>query len=147
MDVVSLFTNVPNDLMLESIKRRWCFIGAHTKIPQEEFLKAVELILSSSFFMFNNTFYKQIFGSPMGSPSSPVIADIVLQDFEERAIERLPVSVPIYFRYVDDILIAAPKGFFKDILNIFNSFHNRLQFTLETFDDNRINFFKLDDHS
>jgi len=32
---------------------------------------------------------------------------------------------------VDDIILAAPSNKITDILNTFNSFHNRLQFTIE----------------
>jgi len=47
----------------------------------------------TTFFVFNgscfNGFIKQIFGTPMGSPLSPIIAEIVLQDREEQAFEKL----------------------------------------------------------
>jgi len=76
----------------------------------------------------------------MGSPLSPIIADLVLQDLETKAIEILPFELPLYFRYVDDILLAAPFDHLNKILEIFNSFHNRIQFTLEIGINNRINF-------
>lgn len=37
----------------------------------------------------------------MGSPLSPILADIVMQDLEERAISILDLY--FYVRYVDDI--------------------------------------------
>jgi len=42
-------------------------------------------------------------------------------------------------RYVDDILLAAPADSVNDILKTFNSFHPRLQFTLEIGGD-KLNF-------
>jgi len=60
-------------------------------------------------------------------PLSPVIADIVLQDPKSTILEVLTYNIPIYYRYVDDILIAAPKSHWNYILNIFNSFHERPQ--------------------
>jgi len=84
--------------------------------------------------------YKQVFGTPMGSPLSPIIADLVLRDLETKALKTLPFSIPIYFRYVDDILLAAPDDQLFNILDIFNSFHKRLQFTLEISSGNRINY-------
>lgn len=78
LDVISLFTNVPTDSVVDSIAKRWNYISKKTNIPLDEFLIAVRLILNSTVFTFNNKFYKQIFGSPMGSPLSPVIADIVM---------------------------------------------------------------------
>ncbi|XP_018308772.1 uncharacterized protein [Mycetomoellerius zeteki] len=82
LDVVSLFTNVPIELVSDGIAKRWEYISGKTVIPLNEFLIAVRLVLNSTFFMFNNKYYKQIFGTPMGSPLSPIAADIVMQDFE-----------------------------------------------------------------
>jgi len=42
----------------------------------------------------------------MGSPLSPVIADIVLQNLEIRTLEHYVNEIPFYYRYVDDILTA-----------------------------------------
>jgi len=78
LDVVSLFTNVPIDLILNSIEKRWVHISTKTNISKEEFVTTVKFILNSIFFTFNNKFYKQIFGTLMGSPLSPIIADIVM---------------------------------------------------------------------
>jgi len=41
-------------------------------------------------------------------PLSPVISDIVLQDLEQMAISQLPIKLPFYFQYINDILLAAP---------------------------------------
>ncbi|XP_018361292.1 PREDICTED: uncharacterized protein LOC108760021 [Trachymyrmex cornetzi] len=68
---------------------------------------------------------------PMGSPLSPVIADIVLQDLEKKALDTLGFYIPFYVRYVDDIAMGIPCEKTSEILNIFNSFHPRLQFTME----------------
>jgi len=45
----------------------------------------------------------------MGSPLSSIIADLVLIDIEDRAINSLNIPLPFYIRYVDDILLAAPS--------------------------------------
>jgi len=131
LDVVSLFTNVPIEYPYDAISDRWKLIERNTSISKEEFIKALRLVLESTFFSFDRVVYRQVFGTPMGSPLSPIIADLVLRDLETKAIKKLPFVLPIYFRYVDDILIAAPYNRLYDILNIFNSFHTRLQFTLE----------------
>jgi len=57
-------------------------------------LKALKLILESTYFKFNNIIYKQKFGTPMGSPLSPIIAEIVLQDLEVKALELLNIEIP-----------------------------------------------------
>ncbi|KYN09168.1 hypothetical protein ALC57_18723 [Trachymyrmex cornetzi] len=39
--------------------------------------------------------------------------------------------IPFYVRYVDDIAMGAPLDKTSEILQVFNSFHPRLQFTME----------------
>jgi len=141
-DVVSLFTNIPLDLALNSINKRWTEIETNTTIPMKEFLIRINLVLNSTFFKFNNTIYKQIYGTPMGSPLSPIIAEIILRDIEEKAFD-LSVHIPIYYRYVDDILIASAPEELDNILKVFNSLHDRINFTAEINNNNSINFLNL----
>jgi len=143
LDVVSLFTNVPSELVVESIKRRWSLIANNTKIPIEQFIKALNFIMDSTFFTFNKVMYKQIFGTPMGSPLSPIIADIVMQDLERSAIEKLPFELPFFYRYVDDIIFAAPSDMLDVALDSFNQVHERLQFTMEIEREGKINFLEV----
>jgi len=52
LDVVSLFTNVPNEYVYEGISKRWDLIERNTAIPKEDFISAIKLILDSTFFLF-----------------------------------------------------------------------------------------------
>jgi len=65
----------------------WFFVYLYSScnIPKDEFLDAVQFVLKSTFFSFDNQIYKQNYGTPMGSPLSPIIADIVMQDLEREA--------------------------------------------------------------
>jgi len=138
-----LFTNVPIELAMNSIERRWSSISHNTLIPLEDFKMAVNFVLNSTFFIFNGICYKQIFGTPMGSPLSPVIADLVLQDLELVAINNLPFHLSFYYRYVDDIILAAPSNSLDILLQTFNAQHSRLQFTMEIERDKKISFLDL----
>jgi len=53
-----------------------------------------------------------------------------MQDLKKIAINKLSVQPLFYFRYVDDDS-SFPSDTINDALNIFNSLHMRLQFTLE----------------
>lgn len=64
----------------------------------------------------------------MGSPLSPVIAGI-LKDLEAVALRMILVHISFYLvKYIDDI---ALPDLIDLIQKIFNSFHNRLHFTVE----------------
>jgi len=131
LDVISLFTNVPIDLVMDSLRKKWGLIESHTKIPKQEFLDTIEFILGSTFFKFNDKIYRQTFGAPMGSPLSPIVADLIMQELESHTLKNLSFIPPFYTRYVDDIALAAPFTQLNDLLNKFNSFHPRLNFTIE----------------
>ncbi|KAG5347140.1 COX1 oxidase, partial [Acromyrmex charruanus] len=45
-----------------------------------------------------------------------------------------------YFRYVDDIVLVVHKEKVEGILELFNSYHERLKFTVDFGDENGINF-------
>ncbi len=62
----------------------------------------LELCLSNTVFEFRGQVYQQISGVPMGSPVSPLVAEIFMAHFEKEALETSPVPVQEYFRYVDD---------------------------------------------
>jgi len=139
LDVISLFTNIPMNIALDSVNKRWLDISKGTKIPKPDFLKAIKLILESTFFVFNDKIYKQKFGTPMGSPLSPILADLVMQDLETYALKKLGMEIPFYYRYVDDIALAVPRHKSNEFLSTFNSFHPRMQFTIEIGGD-KLNF-------
>jgi len=56
-DVVSLFTNIPLELVNHSITKRWDEIKRNTKIPLNEFLNGINFIMNSSYFKFNNIIF------------------------------------------------------------------------------------------
>jgi len=142
LDVISLFTNVPIESITDILEEKWSFIETHSTIPKEEFFNAINLVLHSTFFVFNNKFYKQTYGAPMGSPLSPIIADLFLQKLETDVLNNLPIKPIFYFRFVDDIALSTTYTFLNDLLHKFNSYHPRLKFTLEI-GDNSLNFLDL----
>ncbi|XP_024879013.1 uncharacterized protein LOC112459226 [Temnothorax curvispinosus] len=87
LDVTALFTNIPKDLV--TIEKRWNHIAEKTKLSLPQFTHTIDLILSSTRFCFNGEFYEQIFGSPMGSPLSPILADLIMDDLETHCLQSL----------------------------------------------------------
>ncbi|KAL6416722.1 hypothetical protein ACFW04_013201 [Cataglyphis niger] len=94
-----------------------------TGISKDSFLGLIKFVLTSTYFTFYNVIYKQIFDT-MSSPLSIIIADIVLQDIENN---KIGTTLPFYYRYVDDIILAMPKNSVQ-IITIFNSYHERIYF-------------------
>ena len=127
-DVVSMYTNILTDLVLKNIECRWNLIENKTSIPLHEFVKAIMIIINSTFFRFDKKIFKQIFGMPMGSPLSPILANIVLQDLEQEIFTTNNIISPFYLRYVDDIVLAVHEEKVEEVLDLFNSYHDRLRY-------------------
>lgn len=45
----------------------------------------------------------------MGSPLSPTVANLVIEELETWALKQLNFKPPYYVRYVDDIMTAVPN--------------------------------------
>lgn len=140
LDVTSLFTNIPQGLVINAIEKRWHLINNKTAIPKNEFMIAINLLFNNTYFSFNGEFFSQIFGCPMGSPVSPIFADLVMDDLECTTLQKLSFSPKIFVRYVDDIFTIVPKNNISEMINEFNSYHPRLQFTYELQNDSTLNF-------
>ena len=74
----------------------------------------------------------------MGSSLSPIAADIAMDDLESKCIASLPFKLPFFFRYVDDIITAVPANEIDIIVNTFNSYNHKIQFTTEKELDGKI---------
>ena len=109
LDVTSLFTNVPIGLVKNSIEKRWNLINKATNLLLQEFQKGIEFLMKNTFFQFDNEYYHQIFGTPMGSPISPMLADLLLQDLKEVVLKKLSFKIHSYYRYVDDTFFNYSK--------------------------------------
>ncbi|XP_062537658.1 uncharacterized protein LOC134205978 [Armigeres subalbatus] len=146
LDVVSLYTNVPVDFALECLEERWEEVEQHTNIDKTSFIDAVKLVLESTFFVYQGKVYGQTFGVPMGSPLSPVIANVVMEKLEQECrnkLEEEQISLRLYRRYVDDCMCVAKNEHIQKIVDTFNSFHDRLQFTVEVEMEGKIKFLDM----
>lgn len=146
LDVVSLFTNIPLQLVVTSIRNHWTDIQPHCSFDLETFLELLTFTFNSTYFSYNNSYYKQIKGTPMGSQLSPIISQYVMDDILDAAIAKLPFQIPFCKKYVDDIICSTPSGKEIETLNIFNSIQEDIQFTVETETENAVPFLDMKIH-
>ena len=89
LDVSALFTNIPCNLVVNSLDRRVTEINKNCFIPYSDIVKCTRFLFDNSYFVFNKVIYKQVYGTAMGSPISCLYADIVMNDLEQECLRIL----------------------------------------------------------
>eukprot|EP00745_Piridium_sociabile_P015908 TRINITY_DN23717_c1_g1_i4.p1 TRINITY_DN23717_c1_g1~~TRINITY_DN23717_c1_g1_i4.p1 ORF type:complete len:920 (-),score=175.07 TRINITY_DN23717_c1_g1_i4:31-2790(-) len=134
IDVVSLYTNIPQQDMVEAIKD---LMGCHPLPdcpPMNKTLNVVNHVLTNNFFNFEGQTYKQKSGTAMGTPMAPTVANIFMGRLEAKLLENSPVRIEedVWKRFIDDILILWTRSQ-KDLdqfTTYINSIHPTIKFTI-----------------
>ncbi|CAG9569803.1 unnamed protein product [Danaus chrysippus] len=137
-DVQSLFTNLPVLDCIEIVRGKL----KDNKMPIE-YPELLKHCLTSGYLMWKDEFYIQVDGVAMGSPVSPIVADIFMEDFEVRALSSPTIRPLIYKRYVDDTFTILNKNKTSAFLNHLNSINNKIQFTIELEANNSLAFLDI----
>ena len=131
-DVSALLTSIPVPVALPVINSKISTCTNFTnvyKIPTEKFMRLLEFTLTNYIFCFNRKFCKQLQGAAMGSPVSPVIANIYMEYFESLPISSCPTLIKRWFRYVDDVHSATRKDQVNKFQECLSSMDPHLKFT------------------
>ncbi|XP_070576839.1 uncharacterized protein [Ptychodera flava] len=88
-DVSALFTSIPTDKALKCIQQRLQdddTLQNRTTMSTASICKLLEFCLDNTFFVYNSNFYRQCHGAAMGSPISPIVANLYMEMFENEAL-------------------------------------------------------------
>jgi hypothetical protein len=140
-DVVGLFPNISQHLMLTDL-RTVCNenlpILQQFQLTTQTIIDIVKFLFDTTYVQFDNIFYLQINGTPMGGELSSFLTDISLNKFDH--FMHLHAQFHFYKRFVDDIYNDVPSPQLDQILKLYNTYHRSLQFTFEYPQNNQIPF-------
>ena len=151
-DVVSLFTNTPIDQVLDIVRKRLDkenILKVYNKengfsITSDDVVQLLEFVLTTTYFTFRGKIYRQLFGTAMGSPVSPIAANIFMEDLEQKAISTAPPDIrpKLWLRYVDDILEVVNKDSVQRLTDHINQIDTSgsIKFTYEKESEGRMPF-------
>lgn len=140
-DVVSMFTSIPIDLVISIVSSRGDSIERKYNMKMELIARILTFLLRDcAIFLWQDNYYKQADSLAMGSPLSPIFADIVMTEILRVSLPGLPNQPKIMCVYVDDSFAIVKRNDVDLILEAFNSFNDNMRFTCEREKDGTICF-------
>jgi hypothetical protein len=135
IDVVSLYTNIPHEEVPTSIQEALQQFPAPEAPPFPLLKTIINHILENNVFMFDQQIYRQKFGTAMGTPMAPSIANLFMFWLEDNLLAHSPwpIDPTTWKRYIDDILLLWFHG--EETLHLFlewiNTLHQSIKFTAQ----------------
>ena len=133
-NVSALFTSVPVDPALNIIKdllEKDHTLKERTVMEISDIILLLEFRLKNTYFSFQDQFYEQVEGAAMGSPVSPILANLYMEYLEQKTLSTVPTPPRFWHRYVDDTFIIHKEANKKGFLQHINSVDPAIRFTVE----------------
>ena len=133
-DVEALFTSVPVESAISIIKKH---VEEDNELRQriamtvKQISCLLEFCLNTTYFTFQGKMYEQVKGAAMGSPISPKVANLFMEDLETKALATAPSTPKIWKRFVDDTFTIIQKAHKDAFLDHINSIDSNIHFTYE----------------
>ena len=105
-----------------------------TVLSVQNIVDLLGFFLHNTYFSFQNKFYEQVAGAPMGSSVSPIVANLYMY-MKEKHYGLLPPP-RYWFRYVDDTWVIQQQANKQVFLDHINSIDPAIQFTVKGNQDN-----------
>ena len=141
-DVVSLFTNIPVELakkvIFDLLNEDYTLCNC-TDLTMDDIEITLNFCLNNTYFTFEGK-YQQIFGMPMGSPISVVIANLVVEYVEKKAISSFSSSPKLWKRFVDDTFVIMQTNKVNRFFDYLNNVGLNINFTIELEQDDKLAF-------
>ena len=107
-DAKVLFTSVPVDPSIQIVQQK---LSQNPTLPQranmsiQQIIKLLEFCLKNTYFLLQGKYYEQVLGAAMGSPISPLIVNLFMEEFEVKALSTAP-TLHLWLRFVDDTFVV-----------------------------------------
>ena len=130
----ALFTSVPIDPTLKIIKDLLVkdpTLKDRTVIRIDDIILLLEFCLKNTNFSFQGQFFEQVEGAAMGSPVSPIVANLYMEYLEQKALSTASQPPRFWCRYVDDTFVIHKEANKQGFLQHINSVDPAIKFTVE----------------
>ena len=101
-----------------------------TTMQVDQIISLLEFCFNNTYFQFQGRFF-ELQGAAMGSPISPIVTNLYMEDFEIKAIITAEHPPRIWKRYVDDTFVVTEPAKKAKFLKHINKMDPHIQFTTE----------------
>ena len=133
-NVTALFTSAPIDPALNIISdllEKDETLSNRCVLPVQSITELLGFCLHTTYFSFQNKFYEQVEGTAMGSPVSPIVANLYMEHFEEDLLGSASYLPRIWYRFVDDTWVIQQQAHKQLFLDHINSIDPNIKFTVK----------------
>ena len=133
-DVSALFTSVPIDPALKIIKDllvKDSTLKDGTVIGIDDIILLLEFCLKNTYFSFQGQFFEQVEDAAMGSPVSPIVANLYMEYLRAKSPKHCTPPPRFWHRYVDDTFVIHKEVNKQGFLQHINSVDAEIKFTVE----------------
>ena len=130
-DVTNLFGKIKVGRALSVERARLKADSTLKDMTVDQIMDLLKFCLTNTYFTFHGKFYVQKFGAAMGSPVSPIVANLFMEDFESAAISTAPTPPKCWDRYVDNTYTIIKKDKTTELHEHINSQERSIKFTKE----------------
>ena len=132
--MIGLFTSIPIEPAINIIEKHLKEdkdLHSRTNMKTQHIINLLRFCLNNSYFSFQGRFYQQTEGAAIGSPISPKVANLFMEDLEVQAIQTSLTAPALWKRFVDDTFTIIKKEDRNSFLQHLNSIHQKIKFTCE----------------
>ena len=113
----------------------------------DDIMELLQFILTTIYFCFNGQIYRQRFGTAMGSPVSPLVANMFMEHLERKLLDTAAedLKLKLWKKYVDNILEIVKKGSVEELTEFLNELDNshNIKFTNEVEQSGQLPFLDM----
>ena len=135
-DVVGLYTNIPQEEGMEVFRQALnsSRFRPDPKLPTEFLMTLLFFVLTFNLFVFDSSFWLQIYGTAMGTRVAPTFACIFMGWLESGMLAAwMGTAVHLWRRFIDDIFFVwrGSEEELKEFMVHCNTFHPTIKFTFD----------------
>ena len=130
IDVVGKYPNIPHE---DGLVAMWKALDPREDktVSTDSLIELGECVLKNNIFEHNNSFYKQLKGTAIGTEMAPPYAIIFMSDLEEKLLKDYDKKPLAWSRYIDDtfMLWEHDEKELEKFLEFLNCYHTTIKFT------------------